>query len=108
MINLAAGRSDRVMQQPDTTIRFWDIETGECLKTLLGHTNWIWSIFLSPDAQVLASGSEDKTIKIWDIETCQCLKTLEGHIEAIITVATKLAPLQNYVIKAHPSAEFKD
>ena len=30
----------------DNTIKIWDINAGECLKTLEGHTNWVYSLLL--------------------------------------------------------------
>ena len=37
------------------------------IATLEGHTNWVWSVSLSPDGTLLASGSSDGTIKLWDV-----------------------------------------
>ena len=59
-------------------IKLWDFRTGECLKTLEGHSNSVTSIALSPDNQLLVSGSYDETAKLWNIETGECLKTFRS------------------------------
>ena len=51
---------------------------GKELKTLNGHTDYVWSLTVLAD-NTLASGSVDKTIKIWDTEKGQLIKTLNGH-----------------------------
>jgi WD40 repeat protein len=43
--------------------------TGEELKRLQGHENFIYSLAVSPDGRYIASGSNDKTIKVWDGQT---------------------------------------
>ena len=66
----------------DYTIKLWDVKYvshSKCLKTLTGHTNWVWTVVFSPDGQTLASSSEDQTVRIWDTRTGECLKILEGH-----------------------------
>ena len=55
----------------------WEVPTGQSLKTLVGHTNQVWSVAFSPDGRLLASGSADATIKLWDVQTGECLKTLQ-------------------------------
>ncbi len=62
------------------------IHTGECLKTLHGHTDWVWSVTWHPDGQILASASQDQTIKLWDIHAGKCLKTLQGHTNWVRSV----------------------
>ena len=42
----------------DKTISLWNIHTGEILRTLKGHQKPIFSIAMSPDKQIIASGSE--------------------------------------------------
>lgn len=54
----------------------WDIKTGQCLRTLQGHTKGVLSVALSPDGRFIASSSEDGTIKIWDVGTGEYLNTL--------------------------------
>ncbi|MFM6250725.1 MAG: WD40 repeat domain-containing protein, partial [Dolichospermum sp.] len=51
----------------DKTIKIWDGRTGNLLRTLSGHSNWVWSVAWSPDGRTLASGSWDNTIKIWQV-----------------------------------------
>ncbi|KAI1318422.1 hypothetical protein EDD11_006506 [Mortierella claussenii] len=60
----------------DNTLKVWNAETGECLNTLFGHEEGVWS--LAFDKLRVISGSLDKTIKVWDTESGECLYTLTG------------------------------
>ena len=71
----------------DGDIALWDAATGQHLKTLSGHTNYVLSVAFSPDGKTLASGSSDNTIRLWDAVTGQHLKTLSGHSENVLSVA---------------------
>jgi F-box/WD-40 domain protein MET30 len=68
----------------DNTIKIWDIETGECLRTLTGHTLGIRA--LQFDDNKLISGSLDKTLKVWNWRTGECISTYQGHTEGVIAV----------------------
>jgi WD40 repeat protein len=46
------------------TIKIWDIENGEELKTLNGHQSYVNLVHITPDGKKIISGSHDKTIKI--------------------------------------------
>ncbi|MBD3887232.1 NACHT domain-containing protein [Phormidium tenue FACHB-886] len=63
----------------DHTIRLWDSETMQPVRTLQAHNNWIRAIQFSPDGQTLLSGDSDYTIKLWDISSGQVLKTWLGY-----------------------------
>ncbi|MDZ8228017.1 MAG: ribosome assembly protein 4, partial [Nostoc sp. ChiVER01] len=76
---LASGSDDR-------TIKLWDISTGKAIKTLTGHSSWVYSVVFSPDGKTLASGSGDKTIKLWDVSTGKAIKTLTGHSSGVYSV----------------------
>ena len=58
-----------------------------CIRTLTGHTSYVYSVVISPDGQMLASGSEDKTIKLWNLKTGDLLRTLTGHEDSVLSVA---------------------
>lgn len=63
----------------DTSIRVWDVETGNCIHTLTGHQSLTSGMELKDN--ILVSGNADSTVKIWDIKTGQCLQTLQGERE---------------------------
>ena len=67
----------------DYTIKLWNVETGECLKTLKGHCGCINTLTVSSDGKIIVSGSDDYTIKLWNIETGECVKTLMGHTNEV-------------------------
>jgi WD40 repeat protein len=60
----------------DTSIRVWDVESGNCLHTLVGHQSLTSGMELKDN--ILVSGNADSTVKVWDITTGQCLQTLQG------------------------------
>ena len=71
----------------DNTIRIWDMDSGECLKTLEGHHGDVTAVAVSPDGRRIVSGSADRTIRIWNMDSGECLKTSEGHHRGVTAVA---------------------
>jgi WD40 repeat protein len=62
----------------DKTIKIWNLETGECLKSLKKHQSSVSSVLIISNNKFI-SGSEDKTIRIWDQESHECLNTLTNE-----------------------------
>ncbi|MEA5580226.1 NB-ARC domain-containing protein [Nodularia harveyana UHCC-0300] len=62
----------------DQTVKIWDVKEGRCLNTLIGHSNWVWSVAFSKDGSILASASEDETIRLWDMQSGTCLRILKA------------------------------
>jgi WD40 repeat protein len=65
----------------------WNLLTGEIIHTLEGHLDCVSSIVISPDSQILASGSYDKTIKIWDLVKGQEICNFTGHTDRVTSIA---------------------
>ena len=52
----------------DNIIRLWDVNTGQLIQTIKGHTEEVWSVTFSPDGKTLASGDRDLSIRLWGCE----------------------------------------
>ena len=68
-----------VSSSADSTIKLWDTESAECLKTFSGHEFYVLSVVFSPNGKYLVSASADKTVKLWNIESESCIRTYMGH-----------------------------
>ncbi|KAK3634607.1 hypothetical protein LTR56_015187 [Elasticomyces elasticus] len=68
----------------DSTVKVWDVNTGEELRTLTGHTSGIRC--LQFDDNKLMTGGLDCTLKLWNWRTGQCLRTFPAHTGGIITL----------------------
>jgi WD40 repeat protein len=53
----------------DHTLKVWDLESGEAIRTLQGHGNTVRSVAVTADGKRAVSGSEDETLKVWDLES---------------------------------------
>ncbi|CAN8097126.1 unnamed protein product [Discula destructiva] len=68
----------------DNTIKIWDLETGQEVRSLIGHTRGIRS--LQMDDHKLLSASLDGTVKVWNWRTGKCIRTLSSHSDGVISV----------------------
>jgi hypothetical protein len=69
------------------TVRLWRVSDGTLVRTLEGHTSYVYSVAFSPDGQTLASGSKDRTVRLWRVSDGTLLHTLEGHSKEVNSVA---------------------
>ena len=91
--------SDGRRKSNDKTLKVWDVETGECVATLEGHsrarvaasTDWLRRSIALPCFRTgarVVSASDDKTLKVWDVATGECVATLEGHTKTCVAAST--------------------
>jgi len=86
----------------DTTLRLWELDTGECLRVLKGHADAVYSVAISPDGRWALSGSGglsmgkldtgragqgENTLRLWELATGECLRVFQGHKLVVESVA---------------------
>ena len=62
-----------------------NVENGECVQLLSGHTSDIWKLH-ALQSDTLISCSFDKSIRMWDLPSGKCIKTLEGHTDIVRSI----------------------
>ena len=71
----------------DKTIKLWNLNNGEVIRTLAGHSGSVISLAIAPDGQTLFSGSIDETIKLWNLNNGEIINTFTGHQGAVGSLA---------------------
>ena len=71
----------------DRTVKVWDLNSGQDLRTLAGHAERVRSVAVSADGRLALSASDDHTVKVWDLTSGQELRTLAGHAYGVNSVA---------------------
>jgi WD40 repeat protein len=71
----------------DRTLRLWDLETGQSLRTLEDHMDCVVAVAVISDGHRAVSGSDDRTLRLWDLKTGQRLRIFEGHASSVLAVA---------------------
>lgn len=66
----------------DNDIRVWDLRKKAVIYSMLGHSDTIMSLRVSPDSQSLVSYAMDSTVRTWDIRpfapTERHIRTFDG------------------------------
>ncbi|RAL02898.1 translation initiation factor eIF3 subunit i [Aspergillus ibericus CBS 121593] len=58
----------------DKIVCAWWSANGERLGTYAGHQGAIWTVDVSPNTLLLATGSADNTVRLWNVKTGECVK----------------------------------
>ena len=73
-------------------IILWDARTGEPLKRLKGHGNWVVSLAFSADSKRLISGAGDSTARVWEVPSGKEIGRLRFGDASSYTHAVGLSP----------------
>ena len=65
----------------DRTLRVWDLESGQAVHTLNGHTDAVTAVAITPDGCHAVSASGDRTLRVWDLKSGQMVHPLKGHTD---------------------------
>jgi len=65
----------------EPTVRLWDLDTGDCIRSFSGPEEHTCSVAWSADGRLALSGATDNAVRLWDVETGKCLRIFEGHRE---------------------------
>lgn len=79
----------------DRMVCVWDLKTGECIKTMKGHTGEVDSVDFHGDTVI--SGSFDSTVRFWDVKTGECTNVLK-EAGSILMWCVHLFPESNRVL----------
>ncbi len=73
----------------DRTVRLWDVNTNQQIRTFGINLYPLANIAFRPDGKMLASGGDDgvNNAYLWDTDTGRCLRTFSGHKGGVYDVA---------------------
>jgi len=61
----------------DKVLCAWFTNNGERLGTYVGHQGALWTVDVSPNSRIIATGAADNTVKLWNAQTAQNVHTWE-------------------------------
>jgi WD40 repeat protein len=85
-VAITADGNEAVTCSVDGTIRLWELDTGEQLVKLEGHTDWAWGVVITPDGARAASCGRDRVVLVWDMVLRRIWKKLV-HVGEVVCVA---------------------
>jgi len=73
---LASGGADKLC-------RIWQVDNGQPLRTLEGHTHHVLGLAWHDNGQRLATAGADQTVKIWKVESAEQQRTVSGFAHEV-------------------------
>jgi WD40 repeat protein len=93
----------------DGTVRLWDVESGNCLRVLVGHEGAVRSVRLSADGRRLLSSSQDGKVRLWDVDTgaCRQILTVDARVYQDDALSVRFGADDRQVVVAGPDATIR-
>ena len=70
----------------DGSARVWDMEIGDCVLLMEGHTAAVTDLAVAEGGSLLVTCSADHTARVWGLDKGQCKAVLQGHTAAVNAV----------------------
>lgn len=65
---LPSNPSILVSSSRDTFVKFWDLSTQHCFKTLTGHRSEVWNFCIISKYNWLVTGCADSELRVWHLD----------------------------------------
>ena len=82
----------------DKTVRLWNLETLDLVRTYKGMKDYVTAVAFSPDGRMIASSSLDGSIRLLSTVSSRHFRTLLGHKSRVGSLA--FAPSGEYLASA--------
>ena len=87
VLGVAFSPDGKQIATANRSVKLWDADSGQLLRTLRGHTSGVSCVAYSPDGKQLASGSFEDMARLWDLRSGRTLRTLGGDRSVVDRVA---------------------
>jgi WD40 repeat protein/ribosomal protein S18 acetylase RimI-like enzyme len=81
------GQEAVALGDTQCNILVYRIIDGELTQLFKGHEDWVRSLVIWEERNLLISASDDKSVRCWDIRTGRCSKILKGHEDWVWSIA---------------------
>lgn len=82
-------------------MKIWSASTGECLHTLIGHTDLVRTLAFDPLSGRIVSGGYDKQILIWSLATGKVTQTLSSsHTSLVFDIKFDASKIVSWVLSS--------
>ncbi len=71
----------------DRTAKVWISDPGTLARTLVGHTDEVWSVVIRPDGRSAATGGKDGSIRIWDLYSGKEMRHFQADRMGVLSMS---------------------
>lgn len=84
--DISPDKTQIALAGPGRIVRVFDSLSGQLLRELKKHTDWIYSLRYSPDGILLASGDRSNGLVLWEADSGNLYADLPGHRASVTSV----------------------